>query len=301
MEVTPRPRRKLKIAVGIATIGRSEILSCTLAELRRQTRPADAIIVCAAGQTDTAGLVDLGPQVTFITGPRGSAHQRNAILDMLDEFEVVVFFDDDFVAGTRYLEAIETLFLNQPEVVVATGRVIADGACGPGLKYDEACGILEQCEHEPRAANVVVDIDSGYGCNMAIRLGPVRSQGVRFDERLPLYAWLEDVDFSRQLIMYGRVVKVTSAVGVHMGVKIGRQQGRRLGYSQIANPIYLLRKGTCSWGTALLLISRNITANLIGSVKPEPYVDRRGRIVGNVLAIIDLVSGRLDPSRVLSL
>lgn len=301
-QIPPRaPGRRLAMAVGIATVGRPEVLSRTLTELRRQTRPADAVVVCAAQQADMADLAISVPEVTMITGPRGSSHQRNAIFDRLDGFDVVVFFDDDFVACPRYLEAIEAVLLRYSEVVVVTGQVLADGVCGPGLSHKDAHLILQHSEHESCDPDVIVDVYSGYGCNMAVRLGPVRAQGARFDEHLPLYAWLEDVDFSRQLAQHGRIVSVTAARGVHLGTKSGRQPGRRFGYSQIANPIYLMRKGTCSWRKALPLMGRNTVANLLGCIRPEPYVDRLGRAAGNARAVFDLCVGRLHPSRVLSL
>jgi GT2 family glycosyltransferase len=136
---------------------------------------------------------------------------------------------------------------------------------------------------------------------MAVRLAAVRAAQCRFDERLPLYGWLEDVDFSRQLAREGRIAKLSAARGVHLGVKQGRQSGVRLGYSQIANPIYPSRKGTCPWPRALRQISRNVAMNLARSLNPEPYVDRAGRFAGNLKAMRDLVTGRLDPQRILEL
>jgi GT2 family glycosyltransferase len=67
----------------------------------------------------------------------------------------------------------------------------------------------------------------------------MRPNDVMFDERLPLYGWQEDVDLSRRLAAFGTVVKVPAARGVHLSVKLGRNSGVRLGYSQIANPLYL--------------------------------------------------------------
>ena len=43
-----------------------------------------------------------------------------------------------------------------------------------------------------------------------------------------------------------------------------------------------------------------VAANLARSVRPEPYVDRAGRCLGNVRAALDLMTGRLDPARILS-
>jgi len=293
---------RLKIAIGIATAGRAEVVSRTLAELRRQTQPADAIIICVAGSGDCAGLTSYTPHAMVITGPLGLPHQRNAILDRLDGFDVIVFLDDDFVPGSDYLAAISRVFRSHPDVALITGHVLADGVCGPGISHEEARSILDDHRngghHSPDA---IADVTNGYGCNMAIRLRPVRMHQLRFDERLPLYAWLEDVDFSRRILPYGRIVRATAARGVHLGVKVGRPPGRRFGYSQVANPIYLLRKGTCPWNSALRLMSRNIAANLYGCIMPEPHVDRWGRVVGNVRAVLDLLMGRLHPSRALSL
>ena len=42
----------LNIVVGIATAGRPEILSQTLADLRRQSRIPDAVVVCAPSEAD---------------------------------------------------------------------------------------------------------------------------------------------------------------------------------------------------------------------------------------------------------
>jgi hypothetical protein len=126
----------------------------------------------------------------------------------------------------------------------------------------------------------------------------VIANGLIFDERLPLYGWLEDVDFSRQIARFGRIVSTEATRGVHLGVKLGRQPGVKLGYSQVANPLYLIGKGTMSPRRALLLIARNLAANTLRSLRAEPWVDRRGRLVGNCWAVLDLLTGRLDPRRI---
>ncbi len=136
---------------------------------------------------------------------------------------------------------------------------------------------------------------------MAVRLTPVHAHGLRFDENLPLYGWLEDVDFSRRVAPYGRIVKNWRMKGVHLGNKRGRTSGVRLGYSQVANPIYLLSKGTVSLNFAFIQLSRNLLANFAKVIRPEPWVDRHGRVFGNVLGFFDLVRGRLHPTRIFDL
>ena len=288
----------MRIAVGIATIGRPRLLGAVIEELARQTRRADRIVVCAPAADDVEGISsDLTTEV--VLGPRGLTRQRNAIIERLEDFDVVQFFDDDFLPGPTYLAEVERAFAAEPDVAMVTGSVIADGISGPGLEIDEArCGLAAGTIAHGREVEPVAN---GYGCNMAVRLAAARAMQCRFDERLPLYGWLEDVDFSRQLARQGRIVKLPAAQGIHLGVKQGRQSGVRLGYSQIANPIYLSRKGTCPWPRALRMMSRNVAMNLVRSLKPEPYIDRAGRVAGNLRAIRDLVTGKLDPQRILEL
>jgi hypothetical protein len=116
-----------------------------------------------------------------------------------------------------------------------------------------------------------------------------------------LYGWQEDIDFTSQLKRFGRVVGLTTLIGVHLGAKSGRESGVRLGYSQVVNPVYLMRKGTVPAKFALEMIGRNLAANTIKSIWPEPYADRRGRLKGNLLAASHLIRGRIEPEHILNL
>jgi glycosyltransferase involved in cell wall biosynthesis/GT2 family glycosyltransferase len=287
---------RLRLAVGIASLGRPEVLAQTLARLRMQARAPDQVVVCAPDDSDLAGAVQAYPGVETLLGPRGLACQRNAILRSVQQHDMLVFFDDDFVASPDYLQNVEAIMRDNKDVVMTTGRLIEDGILGPGLTFPAADALVLQAGLG--ACGGLKDVYNGYGCNMAMRIAPVVANGLAFDERLPLYGWLEDVDFSRQLARFGRLVITEKARGVHLGVKQGRQRGVKLGYSQVANPLYLIAKGTMSPRRALTLIARNLAANTVRSLRAEPWVDRRGRLVGNVRAMLDLVTGRLDPGRI---
>jgi GT2 family glycosyltransferase len=158
---------------------------------------------------------------------------------------------------------------------------------------------LQVLETAAEGAEQVTEVYNAYGCNMAVRLSPILEHALAFDEQLPLYGWLEDVDFSRSIARYGRSVRVEGARGVHLGVRSGRQPGRKLGYSQVANPVYLIRKGTMSKGRAVAQIGRNILANTRGLLFNDRLIDRWGRLNGNLLALSDLLVGRASPSRIL--
>src|SRR5437899_5753541 len=209
----------LKIAIAIATAGRREVLGDTICFLARQSRQAEELLVCPARSEDLdPGCLEGFPWPTrIISGPIGLPAQRNALIEATDA-DVIVFFDDDFLPAEDFLKEAERLFASQPDVVVATGEVLADGILGPGLTHEEGVLFLAQASLNSASPSLSPTYNA-YGCNMAIRLAPVRLHGIRFDERLPLYGWLEDVDFSRQLAPYGNIVKATGLKGVHLGTK----------------------------------------------------------------------------------
>jgi GT2 family glycosyltransferase len=282
-----------KICVGIASRGRPGVLAAVVERLGRQTLPPSSILISCTGPED-CGALALRDDVTVLIDRPGLARQRNAVLRNLPpDADIVVFFDDDFVPHDDWLRVVEAAFRRYPDVACITGRVVADGILGPGLALPDACAQLDGL---PTGAEDIIDGYSPYGCNMALRRAAIGA--LRFDERLVLYGWLEDYDFGGALAQSGcRLIKLGAALGVHLGVKSGRVSGRKLGYSQVMNPLYLNRKGTMGRGPMISQIIRNVAANLGRSLAPEPFIDRRGRLRGNLIAAADLVRGRLTPER----
>ena len=288
-----------RIAIGIATRGRCEVLKEMLREIRCQTRQPDRILVCHTVRQDVAGL-DRSSDVELLASPPGLARQRNAIVDQLGDCDAVLFLDDDFLMAPRYMAATLDAMRADPTIVVTTGDIIADGVSGPGL--DPATGrAMIAAERNRTQRGGVLAARRGYGCNMAVRLDVARRHAIRFDERLLLHALSEDVDFTRRLGRHGRIVKLLGARGVHLGTKHGIGPGDRLGYSQVANPVHLFRKGSYGLAPVIGRVGRDIATNLVRSMWSEPYVDRRGRLRGNARAMADIVRGRLAPERILEL
>jgi GT2 family glycosyltransferase len=278
--------------VIIATANRSETLSKTLECLEKQTSKPVSVILSCVKDSDAPSLDGRG-DITLITGEMGLTKQRNAALRILPESaSIVVFFDDDFVPHPRWIETVEKIFSNHPDIVVVTGSVIADGINGPGYTFEQASKFLAAADGDP---NRIEENFSPYGCNMAYRKSSLRD--IWFDERLVLYGWQEDRDFGSLVAQHGRAVKVSGALGVHLGIKRGRVSGVRLGYSQIVNPVYLYQKGTMNLMTAISHMSKNCAMNLARSFFPEPFVDRRGRLRGNWIALFDIIRGQVLPER----
>lgn len=300
MNDTPHTKPAV-IVVGIATSGRREVLRDTLAQIDRQERRPDRILICpvSADDVDWNHAASLTVPVERVDGPRGLTAQRNAILDRMGAPDLIVFFDDDYLPAARFLAETERLFQQNPDIVAATGHLLADGIRGPGIGLPEAQALLSADRAPERPG--VMPIDNLYGCNMVARFPAMMRAGVRFDENLPLYGWHEDIDFSGQLRGHGRIVFADALRGVHRGVKRGRTSGVQFGYSQIANTVYVVRKGTMRWPRALRFGIGNPIANALGCLRPQGIVDRRGRLKGNLLALWDLLRGKLDPQRILSL
>ncbi len=291
----------LRLVIAIATRGRPAILADTLASLRLQTLQPDALLVAYPEPKDVVYIAQRFPEVRLLQSKPGLTRQRNTILDALPETDLLVFLDDDFHLHPDYLAVMVRLFQTQPDIVAATGTLLGDGIHGAELKPQDAAARFRTCRPVSDKPSRTSPIFNAYGCNMVFRMATIQQHSVRFDERLPLYGWYEDVDFSRRVSKHGRSVRVRQAWGVHLGVKSGRHSEVRLGYSQIANPIYLAHKRSVPWSFAIASVVSRSLKNLVRSVAPESHVDRRGRLRGNLRAFRDLGYGCLNPTRVTSM
>ncbi|MDR3424424.1 MAG: glycosyltransferase family 2 protein [Alphaproteobacteria bacterium] len=306
----------MRAFVIIATKGRAKETRVLLDFLQRQTLPpAYALIVGSeAGDIDGCGdhpLLAAGRGEAFVSPRVGSTCQRNAGLEALKRRGAFgqsggdcfcAFFDDDFRPAADWLENAAARF-EKGGIVGLTGLVLADGVTTGGLTEEQAAAFLSgKTPPAARYANMNTERETecAYGCNMAF-IGTV-ARDIRFDENLPLYGWQEDRDYTGQCLKLnlGRAVFVPSCVGVHRGVSSGRTSGLRLGYSQIANPLYLMKKGTMTLKSGLLHMARNAVANVVKSVAPpRPNVDYKGRLIGNLRAIGDVLRAISNPRRIL--
>ncbi|WP_188577411.1 glycosyltransferase family 2 protein [Azorhizobium oxalatiphilum] len=290
----------MKLVLIIPSFGRKEILHRLLMHLEGQRRPPDEVIVTAPDASHVPCYQPETYRLTHVYGARGLCAQRNRALALVEgRFDVITFFDDDFIPADDYILEAVRAFEAQPDYAVLMGNVLHDGARDAGLTFDQGCAILRRAERGPPLDHPPVEHPGAYGCNMSIRAALIGPR--RFDERLVLYGWQEDIDFTSQLRGHGRIMRLAHLVGVHLGFKSGRVSGVRFGYSQIVNPIYLARKGTMPVRFASGLIARNVLSNLIRSIRPEPHVDRRGRLRGNLLGATHLLIGRIEPEYILKL
>jgi GT2 family glycosyltransferase len=211
----------------------------------------------------------------------------------------VAFFDDDALLRPDYLANAASFLASHPEVVALTGRVLLDGATRGESPLAQAVHALAGSAGETLSGRWRPTREL-YGCNFVVR-GSIFGQE-RFDERLPLYSWLEDHDFARRCMRRGQLARVDDCVIVHRGAASGgRQAHRRLGYSQMMNPIYLCRKGSFPLWLAAWEIFRPVAKNLLYAVAGSSRSWRRERLDGNLTAVADAVRGRFTPERIVEL
>lgn len=294
-----------RIFVVICSVGRPKCLAYLVSRLNQQTclpRRILLVVPSAADAPDPGSLLEgLAVAPEIVLSPKGLPHQRNRGLEQAEtDSDAIVFFDDDFIPSRHALAGIAEAFATFPEVNGMTGLLLDDGINGPGIAPETAGARIDAWDAGPAAAKatpqVIRDLVGLYGCNMAYRTSAIA--GLRFDERLPLYAWQEDVDFAARVP--GRRIKTDAFTGIHCGVKSGREtNGHRLGYSQIINPVYLLRKGTMPRKLAFRLCVGNVLGNHLRALRPEAWIDRRARARGNWIGLFDLMRGKADPARIL--
>jgi GT2 family glycosyltransferase len=299
------PMQTTDLAVVIATKARPKILAETIESILLQTRPATRIYVSLTSLDDVPPGDLTAKGVTVLTGSIGGSAQRNtAIRQAPSELKYFAFFDDDMELHPSYLRNVVGFLEQNPDVVAISGQMLADG----NITRDEARAVVEKDTTWTEPATLR---DRGphhilYACNAVIRAEPLRQ--TLFDENLPLYSYGEDYELSLRLKAYGRVGRLSNAVGVHLQTQASRVSGKRYGYAMVANNWYFIRKGVCHlaapWSYVrfvLVVVLKRLFINIRDAVSGRLQRDPWGQIQGNLLAVIDVVCGRSSPQRILDL
>jgi glycosyltransferase involved in cell wall biosynthesis len=288
----------IRVAVILATKGRPQALPQMIGLLENQTVTPSMIVISATAASDVDVPLATGLNVEYVFGPAGLAAQRNSGLQRVrGRADVAVFFDDDFAPAGNWIELCAGVFSSESNIAGVNGIVIRDGARTKPISWQEARHLI--AAPRPADPRTVSDIADLYGCNMAFRMSAIGD--MQFDERLALYGWLEDKEFSRKAAKKGRLVECNLLLGVHLGMQSGRVSGKRYGYSQIVNAWYLYKKGALSLSEASVHILKPLIVNGAKSLLPENHIDRRGRLHGNLVGLIHLLSGDCRPEKVTEL
>lgn len=267
--------------------------------LRRAVLPAEIVVVGACAE-DRPSPCESQIPVRYVQSPvRSSSTQRNVgIQELSGAIEVVSILDDDCEVHDCYFEEVGRVFAEDPEVVAFSGSVRRNG----GVTREEAREILDAVEIPEGMAGFAYLADKWpglYGCTMNFRRRVVERE--LFDEELIRYALGEDTEIGFRMARHGKVGGSGRCPVVHLAHKAGRSSEVTVGYSQVANYYYFVRKGIGY--PAGKFVKENLIGIPLANLKGIFWkgkgrvheVDRKGRLKGNLIALLDLVRGRLHP------
>jgi glycosyltransferase involved in cell wall biosynthesis len=294
----------VKTCVVISSLNRAGVLHETVKSLQKQTIAPAAVILSLCDPASVLPETAQLPLVRVVLGGQGLTKQRNRGAQITPAgTQYVLFLDDDTELAPEFLESMEELLEQHPEIVVASGVSAADGLrLGRALTRKEA----EVAARDHPSENGTEPAEGAYGCNMFVRKSILEK--VRFDESLPLEGWLEDYDFSVRCKQHGSVVWNRGTCVAHLGVqRLTRERGFPVGYSQIANPYYLWQKQVIPSFARLIVkfwfpaLRVSLQGTLHGKPPWNKTFDYPGRLRGNVQALADAARLKLAPSRIVTL
>lgn len=291
------------LAVFISSKGRAEELGKTLESVLKQSLQPCQIILSVTDEKDLPKSAQNNFNATICVSPPGKTVQQNRGLHLVHpRVEVIAFLDDDVELTTDYLKTVREAFQKDAGLVGLSGHVIVNG----GITRAEARERVEHLEQSKELYQKPLQVvynpptQGLYGCCMSFRHSVFNH--IRFDERLPLYSWLEDSDIGIRAQKYGKCGVCMDARLIHLGVTSGRVSGLKFGFSQIMNPVYLASTGVLDWKEVLRIhIMKVLAANIIGLLRFDRQVDRMGRLHGNFLALGMWAKGKIEPERILTL
>ena len=294
----------LNIAVGIPTIGRAIVLRETLIELTRQNRRPDKVIVCGTRPTDVEGAAEAYPGTIVLLSEPGLPRQRNAVIEAAVDADIVVFFDDDFLPDPGYLAAVEQHMARDPQIVVATGAAARRRHQRPGslarTADERSC---RATRHRPAAGRLtssprfpVTDATWPSASRRCVRMACGSTSACRCmaGRRMSISpaAWPRSAGWCGSMRRAGFISASSPDADPACGSATPRSPIRFI--SAASGDGYPLRR-------AIGHIAKNMAMNIARAIWPEPYVDRRGRLYGNLLALRDLTVRRMVPERILDL
>ena len=223
----------LPVTVAICTYQRPRELARALGSLLAQ-HPAAAELLVVDNSTDQSALKMVGqefPGVRAVAEPvAGLDFARNRAIASATQ-PVVLFLDDDAVAGDGWVEAASRPFFSDTSVGAVTGRVEplaleseaqrlfeANGGFSRGDEPVRLPGDAGRRLHGKKAPLIAWAVSIGSGCSLAVRRDAVRQIG-GFDPALDLGAALPgggDHDIMWRLLQSGyQVLYEPAAVARH--------------------------------------------------------------------------------------
>jgi glycosyltransferase involved in cell wall biosynthesis len=257
--IRPQPARRdaTAIACVICTVGRPDIIARAVGSVLTNTYDDfEAVVVDQSADTSTRDALEPllhDPRLRYIHTNRKGLSRAYNIGIAATSAPIIAFTDDDCVADTGWLAAIELVFAQYPDVDMLYGQTLApiDGDPGsvvPDLSFAEP-RILGRGHTRPII---------GMGANFALRRSLMAKVGP-FDETLGGGAPLrssQDFDFQYRAYRAGALIRLSPEVNVdHFGARTrGEEWTRTLNAYGIGDGAFYWKHVRCGDVTALRML-----------------------------------------------
>jgi GT2 family glycosyltransferase len=193
--------------------------------------------------------------IKYIISAKGLTIQRNIGINNISPLSnLIFFFDDDVTLYEDYFYQMINFFINdkRKDYIGACGNAlnekkrkffdilirrfffITDNTTGKKLLSGDAGHIFDPLSD--------IDVEVLSGCNMCYRSEIFFKYGLRFDEKLTNYSYMEDQDFSIRASKYGKLRQLKSAKIIHHVSSSARMDYKKWFEMYVINSYYLLQK-----------------------------------------------------------
>lgn len=275
----------MTVEVIVCTKDRARELALCLGAVASQTRQPNKVLVIDASENPAHSFQD----VKVVPCRPGLTGQRNLALRMC-RADVVVFIDDDAILDPQFLARIKEWFDNHPACVGVGGNIVNDPIRSKAEQvFRRLFGLADADGRLRRSgeANYLrhpdepTRVDVISGSNMAFRRDATK--GLRFDEELEGYGYMEDVDFCLQIADRGELWTIPQAQLEHRESPVARISQRQFVYQVFVNGARLFRKHKRRFGLRTTAFARRMLGRSIAYLA----VSLRSRSGEPVLGMID--------------
>jgi glycosyltransferase involved in cell wall biosynthesis len=159
-----------KFAIVIASKGRPTVLAETVRSLGNQTVQVERVYLAVTEDADVDPSCVNRPEVTILKCPAGLTRQRNTAIEAVaDQFEYVVFLDDDMHLHPAYISEACRFLDQQPTVVAFSGLLLRNG----DISRHEADRVVQAFRADPLDYRPMFRCHGSHwtlhGCNMVVR------------------------------------------------------------------------------------------------------------------------------------
>ncbi len=217
----------MRIAIGIPTYNRDEVLLNTIEQAIKQSRPADEIIVIDQTKNHTDEVKEkldewiLSGKIFYKFQEQPSLPAARNFALSITQCEVIIFIDDDIELPNDFVKQHEKNFVNDPLIQAVAGGV--DQLLGwPNKKRPSSWPhALDYCYFYLGGKKRVENIASFAGGNHCIRVETAIKLG-GYDERIKGVALREESDMAMRIYANGgKIVFDPDARLLHLAAPTG--------------------------------------------------------------------------------